>query len=160
MKKSKIITLTAIVFLLIPLIYLIYSISNNSLFILTVLSGSMSPTMEPGDVVIVSKVNLGEIKEGDIITFKEGNNYITHRVIEVKRENDIKFITKGDANKDPDQRTVNPEEVIGKVVFIIPKIGYLGIFVRTPAGFILLILIPSLLIIFYEIKNILKHSKQ
>ena len=160
MKKLKIIALIAAALVLIPSIYLVYSLSNNSIFLLTVLSGSMSPAMDPGDVIVISKVDSNEVKKGDIITFKEGENFVTHRVIEIKKESDTKFITKGDANEDPDQRLVSSEEIKGKVVFTIPKMGYLGNFVRTPLGFILLILIPGLLIIFSEVNNILKISNK
>ena len=82
---------------------------------------------------------------------------ITHRIINVT---DGGFITKGDANEDPDQWTVKRENVIGKVTFTIPYSGYTGYFVRTPIGFILLIIIPATLLIINEIIKIIKYQKQ
>ena len=82
---------------------------------------------------------------------------ITHRIINIT---DGGFITKGDANEDPDQWTVKRENVIGKVTFTIPYTGYTGYFVRTPIGFILLIIIPATLLIIHEIIKIIKYQKQ
>jgi len=55
---------------------------------------------------------------------------------------------------------VRKENVIGKAIVTIPFIGYLGYFVRTPIGFILLILLPASLIIIMEIRNIMKEAKK
>ena len=82
---------------------------------------------------------------------------MTHRVFNITDEG---FITKGDANEDPDQWKVKKENVIGKLILTIPYIGYLGYFVRTPIGFILLIVIPVTIIIIIEIRNIIKEVKK
>jgi len=55
---------------------------------------------------------------------------------------------------------VEKENVIGKAIFTIPYIGYIGYFVRTPIGFILLIVIPATLLIIQETRNIIKYQKQ
>ena len=52
------------------------------------------------------------------------------------------------------------ENVIGKVIAVIPLLGYLGYFVRTPIGFTILIIIPATLIIIIEIKNIIKEYRK
>jgi signal peptidase len=54
---------------------------------------------------------------------------------------------------------VKKENVIGKLVFTIPYIGYIGYFVRTPIGLILLIVLPASLIIIIEIRNVIKELK-
>lgn len=79
-------------------------------------TGSMMPTMEKGDIVII-KIG-DEIKENDIITYKSGNALITHRVIEI---NGDKIIAKGDNNNAEDE-PINKEQVIGKSVFIINNV--------------------------------------
>jgi hypothetical protein len=56
--------------------------------------------------------------------------------------------------------TVKKENVIGKAVSTIPYLGYIGYFVRTPIGFILLIIIPATLLIIMEIRKIVKYQKQ
>jgi len=51
-------------------------------------------------------------------------------------------------------------KVVGKAIFTIPYVGYIGYFVRTPIGFMLLIIIPASLIIIIEIRNIIKELKK
>jgi len=124
----------------------------------------MSPEMNPGDIVVSEYFDPEEIKINDIITFKSaGNpkNCITHRVINITNEySSIHFQTKGDANEDPDQGIVDSTELIGKVVFVIPYLGYLPHFAQSPLGFITLIVIPGILIISAEIWNIAKTKKK
>ena len=96
-------------------------------------SGSMQPNIEIGDIVIVSEINVNEIEEGDIIQFKtsEMEFPIIHRVIEIQGEDDnLQFITKGDDNVNPDTDPVLQEYIIGKVVFKIPKIGWISIGIK------------------------------
>lgn len=123
-----------------------------------VFTGSMEPAIHVGSVVVIKPVDAETLKTGDIICFKlSQSTSVTHRIINVT---DGGFVTKGDANEDPDQWTVKRENVIGKVIFTIPYIGYIGYFVRTPIGFILLIIIPATLLIIHEIIKIIKYQKQ
>ena len=123
-----------------------------------VYTGSMEPAIPVGSVVVIKPVDPETLKVGDIICFQFSEpTSITHRIINITNEG---FITKGDANEDPDQWIVKKENVIGKAVFTIPFIGYIGYFVRTPIGFILLIIIPASLIIIIEIRNITKELRK
>jgi signal peptidase len=123
-----------------------------------VYTGSMEPAIPVGGIVVIKPVNPETLKIGDIICFQLSEpTSITHRIINITDEG---FITKGDANEDPDQWIVKKENVIGKVIFTVPFIGYLGYFVRTPIGFILLIVIPASLIIIMKIRNIVKELKK
>ena len=100
------------------------TIMGNKFF--TVLTGSMEPTINVGDLVIVKEINPSDIQSGDIITFGSLNsdNITTHRVNEVINENgEIKYITQGDANNVQDPNPVQAEVLIGKVVKWVPKIG-------------------------------------
>jgi len=98
-----------------------------------VASNSMTPTMNVGDVVIIAKVPVDNIKQGDVIQFRmEGGVSVMHRVISIQETNGAKmFITKGDANSEPDREPVIPENVIGKAVFTIRKIGWASIVVKS-----------------------------
>ena len=98
-----------------------------------VLSGSMRPVMDAGDVVIIAKVPADIIKEGDVIQFrKEEQITVMHRVIEIQETEEAKlFITKGDDNDEPDKDPVIPENVVGKHVLTIPKIGWASIVVKS-----------------------------
>jgi signal peptidase len=108
--------------------------------------------------MVIKPVDPETLKIGDIICFQLSEpTSITHRIINIT---DQGFITKGDANEDPDQWIVKKENVIGKAILTIPFIGYIGYFVRTPTGFILLIVIPASLIIIMEIRNIVKELKK
>jgi len=93
----------------------------------------------------------------EIICFKLSNpQSITHRIIDITDEG---FVTKGDANEDPDSFVVQKKNIIGKVVFTIPYVGYLNHFVKTPLGFTLFIILPATIIIAEEIRNIINHRK-
>jgi signal peptidase len=96
-------------------------------------SGSMEPKMYAGDVVIVAKVPADTIETGDIIQFRvpEGVT-IMHRVIEIQEtEGGSKvYITKGDNNEEPDSEPVLPDNVVGKAIMTIPKIGWASIMVK------------------------------
>jgi len=95
-------------------------------------SGSMRPTMDVGDIVIIAKMPADVVKLGDIIQFRRPEKVtMMHRVVEIQEVGGSKlFITKGDANDEPDADPVIPENVVGKAVFNIPKIGWVAIVVK------------------------------
>lgn len=112
---------------------------------LVVLTGSMEPKIKEGSIVYYKKVDPKELKVGDIITFKIGNDtVVSHRINEV--QNDA-FITKGDANNTTDKNPVPFANVLGKDTnFCIPIVGYYIRFVNTN----LFVLIPIVLILISE----------
>lgn len=120
-------------------------------------SGSMSPTIKTGDFIVV-KPN-SNYRIGDIITFNNSENQkITHRIVNIKSENNIqKIFTKGDANKVVDDGYIFSNQIIGKVNYQIPYLGKLVFFSKTLPGLIVLILIPTVLIIIGEFKKISKN---
>ena len=101
---------------------------------MAVVSGSMEPTFERGDLIFIKGVDSpDEIKQGDIIVFQLEHESETkvHRVIEIiNNDSQVQFRTKGDANTSPDPRLVNFEEVKGKVIFWLPKLGYISLWIR------------------------------
>lgn len=119
-----------------------------------VLSGSMEPALHIGGVALIKPVEPLDINPGDIITYHSGEEIFTHRVVEVvSGGGEPSFITKGDANEDPDLLPVAASSVVGKVVFDVPYLGYLAAFVKTRLGLLLTIIIPGLAIIGLELKN-------
>ncbi|WBW98275.1 signal peptidase I [Oceanirhabdus sp. W0125-5] len=119
---------------------------------LTVLSGSMRPVLEPGDIIII-KDNT-HIDEGDIITFKSNNLIITHRVIEViSKENEVLYKTKGDNNNVEDKILIKQDNILGEYLFRIPYLGYLMQFFRSKLGIMIIVTIIGLLVIFEVIKS-------
>ena len=132
----------------------------------TVQSGSMEPAVRAGGIVVVKSVNT--YQAGDVITFyPDANNTktppTTHRIVEV---HDNELLTKGDANEDNDREAITKSQVLGKVFITFPYLGYVINFSRTQMGFIVLIVIPAVLIVYSELGNIkkeilgLKNKKQ
>ncbi|MCS7132030.1 MAG: signal peptidase I, partial [Hadesarchaea archaeon] len=96
-----------------------------------ILSGSMRPSMDVGDMAIVRQVPADSIEVGDVIQFWGGSEMVIHRVVEVYRgEGGRLFVTKGDANNEPDPLPVRPEQVRGKVILTLPKVGWAAIAVK------------------------------
>ncbi|MDD4238079.1 MAG: signal peptidase I [Desulfotomaculaceae bacterium] len=98
-----------------------------------IISGSMRPVMEIGDMVIVGRVNETVLKKGDIIQFrqKEGTMPTVHRIESITKQNDKNlYITKGDNNRIKDSEPVLPEQVVGKVICIVPKAGWPTIVIK------------------------------
>lgn len=126
---------------------------------LTVLSGSMRPTFEPGDMVIVKQAKEEDIDIGSTITFKSQENtgsYITHRVIEKSIiDGQTVFKTKGDANNTEDNGNVQVNQVVGVYAFKVPLAGYISQFARSKYGFIIFIIIPVGVLIAGEMKTLL-----
>lgn len=93
---------------------------------ITIMSNSMKPIFSRGDIVIVEKINnISSYKEGDIIVFNYKNRIITHRIVKIKvRDNKYYFKTKGDNNNVVDNFIVSEEEVMGRIIFSIPYLGY------------------------------------
>ena len=94
-------------------------------------SGSMQPALNPGDMAIIIKTPAEAIKVGDIIQYQTSSGSPTiHRVIDkYKAGGQLWFITKGDANNVADD-PVNERQVMGKLVFTIPKLGWVSIYLK------------------------------
>lgn len=129
-----------------------------------VMSGSMRPQIEEGSVVFVGRKE--EYKTNDVITFlknpsdnlKDIKATVTHRITEVHDdEGRATFTTKGDANETVDIEMITERQVLGKVLFSMPHAGKAIAFTRTQTGFILLIVIPAVILIYNEVLNIKKE---
>ena len=88
---------------------------------LTVKTGSMSGTIEIGDLIIIK--DTGDYEIGDIVTFLQKGDSIptTHRIIDSRE--DGSFITKGDANNVQDALPVSKDIILGEVVKVLPEVG-------------------------------------
>jgi signal peptidase len=121
-----------------------------------VYSGSMEPELKVGGVAITRPVAVESIKVGDIITFYSPLNQLltSHKVIAVEKGSPFYFRTKGDANEDGDSFEVPAQNVVGKICFHIPYLGYVIHFIKTPLGLLLTLCLPGLVIIAMELRNI------
>lgn len=125
-------------------------------------SGSMEPTIKTGSLVVIKPAD--SYKVGDIITFgKDTKTEVptTHRIVADRVESGVMiYSTKGDANEDKDTREVRQNEIIGKTLFSVPYLGYIMDFAKQPLGFILLIGLPALYIIYDEVVKIVIEIKK
>ncbi|GAB6899418.1 signal peptidase I [Kineosporia succinea] len=96
---------------------------------MTMLTGSMVPTINPGDVAVDTQVSVYDLKPGDVITYRipvDDNRIVSHRIVSVTGEPDgsLTVQTKGDANPDNDPWKANfPGGTIWRVDTVIPKMG-------------------------------------
>lgn len=102
-----------------------------------VASGSMAPAVGKGSLVLTRTVPFGEIETGDILTFYDSHTarYFTHRVAGIYADSK-QLVTKGDANARPDPMTTHYSCVKGRVVRVIPLLGYPYIAVNSLLGMI------------------------
>ncbi|WP_092494454.1 MULTISPECIES: signal peptidase I SipW [Virgibacillus] len=121
----------------------------------TVLSGSMDPEFSTGSIILVKRINdTSTLIKGDVITFnQDGNNFVTHRVVEaVKNDGLTLYRTKGDNNENADMNLVLPENVVSKYTgFTVPFAGYLVNYAGSPIGVAILLIVPGLLLLGYAI---------
>lgn len=103
--------------------------------VFNVISGSMSPNYNVGDLIYVKTVDPDAVKVDDVITFVLNENLVvaTHRVVAIDKENS-QFTTKGDANQTQDAAPVHFNNLIGVPVFKIPLLGYVSDFIQHPPG--------------------------
>ena len=116
-----------------------------------VLSDSMLPMISSGDLVLTREVNAEELKEGDVIAYREGNSVVTHRIVNVAEEAGTRrFTTKGDNNNANDPVLIRAENVEGVYILGVPRLGNVALFMQTPVGMTVVIALPLILFIVYE----------
>lgn len=134
-KKIKILISSIAICVLAFLLMIIYIPKIMGYKAFYIESGSMSPSIPQGSMVLEKKVDFEDISEGDVLTFKNDTEteYFTHRVIAIDKANKM-FTTKGDANDEADPKETSNYFVEGRVDFSIPLIGYLMSFLKSTTG--------------------------
>ncbi len=129
---------------------------------MTVLTGSMEPILQPGDVIVAKPINPKEVKVNDVISYRNNQNtLVTHRIIElVEKDGEVFFQTKGDANNVKDEGLIAPEQLVGSLFFHIPKAGYIANFLKSPFGLILIVSVPLLSLTIGMMRKIIAIDKQ
>jgi len=148
----KYIALVLLVLLAVLLVVLPAVLSSS---LAVVYSGSMEPEMPRGALAWMEPVNPATIEVGDIIAFNppwmEPDVTVSHRVIEVINGETLAFITKGDANEDPDFNVIPADNVVARVSFNLPNMGSLllrvGQYTRSRLGLALFVALPTVLLI-------------
>ena len=165
-RNKKIIKFVILIVLIVLFIVnLMLSIEENThifgIYMFNIVSESMEPTFYKDDLAVVKSCDIEELKTGDIITFKQEDRIISHRIVDITKEKEEKnFITKGDNNEVEDIEPVDIQNIYGKVVLIIPKIGKIVNYIQNVRGFInvcILIVIICILINFRD--NMINNRK-
>ncbi len=131
--------------------------------VLQVKTGSMLPEYEIGTVVVTKKVDVNDLKVGDVISFYSMDQDIsgevnTHRIVKIEHGGDDNapyFTTKGDNNSDVDKVKVWPSQIVGKVVYNLGTVSgsFIGVF-QNPKVIFFVIILPLIFITFGEAVNL------
>lgn len=134
---------------------------------LIVLTDSMHPEIESGDLIICNTAEAEEVKVNDVISFFDpagnGTSIVTHRVIEiVGKDGEIFFRTRGDNNNTEDKELVPAENLVGVYKMRIAGAGHVAMFMQSTAGLIICVVLPILLLVGYDIirRRIYEKSKK
>ena len=110
----------------------------------SIISGSMTPTININDIILVKDYDMTKLETNDIITFRMDDETITHRIIAIQRiGQEIVYTTKGDNNDVSDIEKVKYDQVEGKYIGRIPNVGKILSFLKNKKvfGAIIIILI-------------------
>lgn len=148
----------AIFIIVLPLVIFTYVTSRSPVIFdfrsYVVLTGSMEPNIPVGSMVYTQPKPVYSV--GNVITFTDKEDRtVTHRVVAVKEENNqMMYVTRGDANTKEDSDVVSADKVVGTVFFNVPQLGRYIDFLKTPQYFLALIVLPALIFIGFEFWNI------
>lgn len=155
LKLSSWLLLAPIFFLAVYFINSTFSIGSCQSFV--VQSGSMEPAIMTGDIIISQRANNYELN--DVITFHNNSgDIITHRIIAVDQGVGNQYSTKGDANRTGDDDFISNDQIIGKVILVIPRLGYLVSFSKTSLGLIILLLVPVVIFALDGLEKVLNDK--
>ena len=117
-------------------IYKAYVITTNS----------MEPELKKDDVVVIKKAKADNLKQGDIVTFKQNGETITHRIVQIDDIEDGKlYITKGDINNVQDEQGLRFDQIEGKLVIKIPQLGKMVASFKNGIIIVLVLLISAII---------------
>lgn len=127
---------------------------------LSVVSDSMSPTFNAGDLILIRKCDTDKLEQGDVITFHTiiNNEYSlnTHRIMEIQTDNGMRsYVTKGDNNDIADVRMISDGDIVGRYVGRLPGFGKVVDFLSGSVGFLLIIVLPLLVFFIYQVYHLI-----
>lgn len=132
---------------------------------LIVLTDSMSPDINSGDLILCRTVDAAEVQVGDVISFYDpagnGTSVVTHKVVRLERSGDtLRFYTQGVNNNIEDRLPVEADRVIATYTGVrIPGAGNVAIFMQTPTGLLVCVLLPVLLLVGCDYLRRRKYEK-
>lgn len=127
-----------------------------------VLSGSMSPEFEAGEMIVIQKTDPDTLKVNDVICFMAEETAITHRIMEVQQQDgSVLYVTKGDANNTEDITPVTPGQVQGKYTgFHIPRLGDFAIWLQSTPGMLICVGGPIILLVLWDVLRRMLQSRR
>ncbi|WP_242940805.1 signal peptidase I [Ruminococcus albus] len=131
--------------------------------VLKVVTGSMEPSINVGDYIVVEKTDSRALHKGDIISFytEQSDIYgmlVTHRIVDIKEDGTI--VTKGDANSIEDSVAVKPNRIVGKYTGKARFFIWVNSFASPRKLLMILVIIPVFAVFIYELKSLAKLSKK
>lgn len=159
-----------IIVILMLIVVILQRVSDNSISfggyrLFTVATGSMEPKYQIGDVLISQEIDPNEIQVGDDIVYKgkEGSfkgKVVTHQVVSIREENgEKKITTKGIANIEEDPE-IDDSQVYGKIIYKVKSLSFIGQIIKNIYVFYFIIFVPIAIIIFRQIRIILKKDDE
>lgn len=126
-----------------------------------VVSDSMAPKFNKGDLVFVKTVEFNSLKEGDIVTvaFYDNSGYFTHKITKIDYEAGI-IKTKGDANPSEDPSPSMAEQVVGKYWYSVPLLGYVSIYISSLNLIKISVILAVVLIVIITLSTIVSKTKK
>lgn len=175
MKSLKIImtlirALITVFLLILICIIFVQRVSNNNFAVggvrvFTIITGSMLPEYEVGDMIISKEVSPDELKVGDNVVYEGlvddfNGKIVTHKIIDINQDGDqYKFITKG-LNNDIEDPEISEEQILGKVVYRTFILSAISKLINNTTTFFFVIFIPFVLLVFFEIVELMEERKQ
>lgn len=129
--------------------------------LLSVQSGSMAPSFDNGDAVLVRKVKLQNLIVGDVISYHspaDSRVVVSHRLVSIDYQTG-RLVTKGDSIL-PQDLPFPSNRLIGKVYTVVPYVGTGLDWLHTPTGIMIAVYTPAACVILYEINRLSKYYKQ
>ena len=130
---------------------------------MTVLTDSMSPTFNSGDLILIKKCDPATLQVGDIVTFHTiiENEYAlnTHRIVEIESQSATRvYHTKGDNVSVEDPRSITGSDIVGKYLGRVPYLGHVMQFLSSSIGFLIVIVLPLLVFFIFQVYNLVMVS--
>lgn len=134
---------------------------------LIVLTDSMQPEIDSGDLIICNTIAPEDVKANDVISFFDpsgnGTSVVTHRVVEITEKNgEIHFRTRGDNNNTDDKELVPGGNLVGIYKFRIAGAGHIAMFMQSTAGLMICVVLPIILLVAYDVirRRLYEKSKK
>lgn len=152
---------TVLVVLMVLLAAALWGVQLLGVDVYVVQSGSMEPDYPTGSVVYVTPAEPEELQLGAVVTFRVGNGALgTHRIVEITEDRgQTLYRTKGDANDQADG-LISADDIVGKVRFSLPLLGYMVAYIQTPPGMYVAIAVAACILLLMVLPDLLFDEKK